>query len=264
MSTMNQDYNNRFSGIKRLYGSLRAQKINESKVTVIGLGGVGSWVVESLARSGVGQINLVDFDDVCISNTNRQLQALNNQVGKLKTKVLKERLENINPQIKIQIFDFPFGLDTQELLFVEKPNCLVDAIDHAHSKLHIAKACLEHQVPLVVVGSAGGRQDPSLIKVSDLAHTKEDNLLAILRKDLRQQCGLPRKGPLNIKAVYSLEKPLYPLGENEFTRIKPEHFKKPLDCSTGFGTVSHVTGTFGLMAAHLVLNTLIEENLKTT
>lgn len=253
---MNQNLIDRFGGISRIFGEKGLQKINSSRVLVVGLGGVGSWSVEALARSGVGTLVLCDFDDICVSNTNRQLHALDGEIGKQKTLALKDRVKKINPEIQVEVFDEPFGLENQHKIFEMKYDCVIDAIDHAHTKLFLAKACQNKQVPEVVVGSAGGRMDPTKIQCTDLSKASEDPLLSILRKDLRRQAGFPRKGKMGIDCVYSLEKPLYPVGCDEFTREKPESFKKPLDCSTGFGTLTHITGTFGFMAAHACLQSL--------
>lgn len=256
---MTEDYTYRFSGIARLYGQESLKKLQSSRILVVGLGGVGSWVVESLARSGVGTIGLVDFDDICISNTNRQLHALEGEIGKQKTESLKARSLKINPEVDILSFNLPYSLETEESIFAETYDVVIDCIDHAHTKLFLAKACLKRKIPQVVVGSAGGRRDPQLIKACDLSKTREDNLLAMLRKDLRRQCGLPRKGKMGIQAIYSQEKPLYPLGEDKFTRLKPDDFKKPLDCSTGFGTVTHITGTFAFLAAHVAIQNRLSQ-----
>lgn len=252
----------RFAGIERLYGKTGLQKLNNAHVAIIGLGGVGSWIVESLVRSGVGRLTLVDFDEVCISNTNRQIHAVTGNIGRMKTKVLQERAEAIHPAVQIHLIEEAFNLETEELIFAQPYDVVIDAIDQGHKKLFLAQACLKRGIPQVIVGSAGGRHDPTQIKTGDLAESYEDPLLAILRKDLRQQAGLPRKkkGPMGIQSVFSAEKPRYPVSENcetAFSDTKPESFKKPLDCATGFGTVSHVTGTFGFMASHLAIKYII-------
>lgn len=254
--------NIRFSGIERLYGKFNLAKLAKAHVLVIGLGGVGSWVVESLVRSGVGRLTMVDYDDICITNTNRQVHALTGNVGKLKTQTLKERAEMINPAVQIDLIEEAYELATEDLIFVQPYDVVVDAIDQGHKKLFLACACAKHKISQVIVGSAGGRSDPSQIKVGDLAETFEDPLLAILRKDLRQQAGFPRKGPMGIQAVFSAEKPMYPARDCTLgtSAEKPENFKKPLDCATGFGTVTHITGTMGFMASHLVIRQLLGTN----
>lgn len=258
---MDENWQNRFSGIARLYGEESLEVFRRSHALVVGLGGVGSWTVEALARSGVGAITLVDFDDICVSNTNRQSHTLENTVGKLKTQVLKTRLQAINPKIRIAVIEEAYSPEMNSVLFSESKDVVVDAIDRSHTKLFLAQACLERKVPEVVVGSAGGRLAPQLIKTGDLSQSLEDNLLSILRKDLRRQSGLPRKGKMGIDVVYSLEKPRYPLGPDEFSVHKPaDRTKRPLDCSTGFGTSTAMTGTFGFLAADLALKALLKKH----
>ena len=247
----------RFGGIKRLYGDEAFIKIQKSHVLVVGLGGVGSWVVESLARSGVGHLSIVDFDDLCVSNTNRQIHALEGNIGKQKTKVLEERLKKINPYIKITVFDEPYSLDTESEIFKDSFDVVVDAIDHGLTKFQLVMACKERNTKVIVAGSAGGRVDPLQIKSSDISVTYQDKLLSILRKDLRRQGGFPRKGSMGIECVFSPERTSYADEEGCVTIDKPASFKKPLDCSTGLGTATHMTGGFGFVMSHLALQNII-------
>lgn len=253
------DLDFRFGGIQRLYGREGFKKIHSSHICIVGLGGVGSWAVESLARSGVGKLTLVDFDDICVSNTNRQLPAMEGNVGKLKSQVLKDRVLKINPDINVEIKDLAYGRDTESEIFSDEFDVVVDAIDHGLTKLHLVLACFERKVPVVVAGSAGGRFNPSHIETSDLSKTHEDAMLSILRKDLRRQAGFPRKGPMGIPCVYSTEKVIYSDAEGCLTHDKPQDFKKPLDCSTGLGTVTHITGNFGFCLSHLALQEVLNK-----
>ena len=256
---MDENWQNRFGGITRLYGQQALEVFRNSSILVVGLGGVGSWTVEALARSGVGSLTLVDFDDICMSNTNRQSHTLQNTVGRQKIEVLSERVKQINPDIELHLFDEPYESSLDETLFLHKHHVAVDAIDRSHTKLFLAQACVKRQIRQVVVGSAGGRRDPGLIRTGDLSQSLEDNLLSILRKDLRRQSGLPRKGKMGIDVVYSMEKPLYPLGGDEFSVTNPEGLsKRPLDCATGFGTSTAMTGVFGFMAADLALKSALK------
>lgn len=255
---MNENLTYRFGGVSRVYGASNLVKFNNSKVLVVGLGGVGSWCVEALARSGIGSISLCDFDDICISNTNRQLHALEGEIGRFKTESLKDRLLKINPEIEIQIFNDGYSLETESNIFNNHYDFVIDAIDKSLTKFHLANACIERNIKEVVVGSAGGRLDPTQIVLGDLSKSHEDTLLSILRKDLRRKRGLPRKGKMGIDCIHSTEKPRFPLGPDDFTNVKPDHFKKPLDCSTGFGTITHVTGSFGFLATHACLKYLME------
>ena len=252
------DMDFRFGGIQRLYGDRGFQKIRNSHVCVIGLGGVGSWAVEALARSGLGEITLVDFDDVCISNTNRQLPAITDNVGRLKTQVLKTRVKDINPDIKVNVIDAAYGEDTESEIFSKKYDAVVDAIDRSFTKLHLCIACKKRNIPVVVAGSAGGRFDPALIEISDLSKTREDTMLAILRKDLRRQGGFPRKGSMGVPCVYSTEKITYYQEQGTVSQERPKDFRKPLDCASGLGTATHITGSFGFALSHLAIKELLK------
>ena len=250
----------RFGGIQRLYGKKSFETLNRSRVLIVGLGGVGSWVVESLVRSAVGSLTLVDFDDICMSNTNRQIQAMNGNLGKLKSQVLKERALQINPMAEVISMDQAFDLDSEAEIFSRDYDLVVDALDHGLTKYYLSRNCAKRKIPIVVVGSAGGRRDPSQIKTGDLASVFNDRLLSILRKDLRRQADFPRKGPMGIACVFSTERALYPTCDDDVTTEKPAEFKKPLDCATGLGTATHLTGSFGFMAAHLAINQLLSSS----
>jgi tRNA A37 threonylcarbamoyladenosine dehydratase len=227
-------------------------------MAVIGLGGVGSWAVEALARSGLGALTLVDFDDICLSNTNRQLHAHSQSVGQLKSRELKKRLLLINPDIKVSIVDDAYSRETEALVFEKPFDLVVDAIDFGLTKYDLILACRERRIPLVLSGAAGGRSDFSKIRVGDLAQSEEDPMLASLRKKLRRDAGFPRKGKMGLSCVYSVEKPKFFNKQGEITLEKPEAFKRPLDCSTGFGTITHVTGSFGFALSHLAIETLLK------
>lgn len=256
MTSKDQDIEFRFSGLRRLYGAEDFQKIARGHVLVVGLGGVGSWTVESLVRSGVGTITLVDFDDICVSNTNRQLHALDGNVGKLKTHALLERAKKINPHVNVNVIDEAYSPETEDLLFTRPVDVVVDAIDRSLTKFHLVRACQVRKIPVVVAGSAGGRWDPSLIQKADLSKCSEDKLLAILRKDLRRQANFPRKGTMGVSCVFSTEKIKFVGGDGQVSLEKPDHFRKTLDCTTGLGTVTHVTGTFGFFLGHLAIEKL--------
>ena len=251
----------RFGGIQRLYGQDQFKTIQSAHIAVIGLGGVGSWTVEALARTGVGHLTLVDFDDICISNTNRQIHALQETVGKLKTQVLQERVAKINPAATVTCLDLPYDKDNESEIFNAPFDGMVDAIDHAYTKYYMALACRERKIPLVLSGSAGGRLDPSQIKTADLSRTVEDQMLAALRKKLRQRAHFPRKGPMGLSCVFSTESAFYSDSDGCVTDQKPADFNKPLDCATGFGTVTHITGTFGFMLSHLILQKVLQTKM---
>ncbi len=248
----------RFGGIQRLYGGVGFAKIQKSHIAVIGLGGVGSWAVEALARTGVGRLTLVDFDDICLSNVNRQLHAMDGHIGQLKTKALAERVQKINPQIEVQVIDEAFSRETESLIFSDAYDGVVDALDHAYTKFDLVVACRERNIPVVLSGAAGGRLDPSQIKTGDLSKSAEDQMLAAVRKKLRQRAGFPRKGSMGVPCVYTTETPVYIGAEGCISETKPEDFNKPLDCSTGFGTVTHITGSFGFNLSYLVVREILK------
>ena len=248
------DYDYRFSGIRRLYGDKFYPTLKTSHIAVVGLGGVGSWCAEALTRSGIGSLTLVDFDDICVSNTNRQLHALRGNIGKLKTQAMSERLTNINPDLKIQFVEAAYSQKINDSFFSHYYDVIVDAIDDTAAKFDLILACKQQNIPLVVSGAAGGRQDPAQIQWADLSRTKEDKMLSLLRKRLRQKANFPRTGSMGIACVYSQEKPKFYQEGVGLMDQKPEGFKKPLDCASGFGTSTMVTGSFGFQLAHLALS----------
>ena len=255
---MSENYALRFGGIKRLVGEADQQKIAQGHILVVGLGGVGSWVTEALARSGVGALTLVDFDDICITNTNRQSHALTESIGRQKTQVLKERLLSINPELQIDLIGEPYSRDIESEVFSRPFDGVIDCIDKSITKEHLIVACRGRGIPVVVAGSAAGRIDPTAIRLDDLSNSCEDSLLSLIRKNLRRQYGFPRKDKMNISCVFSTEKAKY-WGENgEIQLEKPQGHNRPLDCSTGMGTISTVTGTFAFFLAHQALKDLCE------
>ncbi|MDR2012280.1 MAG: tRNA threonylcarbamoyladenosine dehydratase, partial [Rhodanobacter sp.] len=200
--TSNQE---RFHGIDRLYGAGSVARLARAHVCVVGIGGVGSWVVEALARSGVGRLTLIDADEVCVSNTNRQLHALDGEFGKAKVAVMAARACAINPGIEVDaIAEFLTPANLVRLLdrgYV----MVVDACDAFRVKVEMIAWCRRRKLPLITCGSAGGRTDPTLIAVRDLSKTEHDALLALVRKKLREEFNFPR-GPkryFGVQAVYS-------------------------------------------------------------
>jgi tRNA A37 threonylcarbamoyladenosine dehydratase len=231
----------RFGGIERLYGADAARTLARSHVCVIGLGGVGSWVVEALARSGIGALTLVDLDEVCASNINRQLHALTGTIGRAKAEVLAERVRAINPEAAVTVVQDFFTADTADAILGPGYDIVVDCIDKFSNKLIMIKACRRRRQRLIVVGGAGGRRDPTRVKVTDITKAQGDKMLAMLRKKLRQKHDFPRKGTWSIRCVYSDEVPVVPEG----MECSPDG----LDCATGYGAVTFVTGTFGFLAS---------------
>ncbi len=253
----------RFGGIARLYGVERAQRFANARVAVVGIGGVGSWAAEALARSGVGSIVLMDMDELCITNTNRQLPALGEAYGRPKVEEMAARLRLINPAIEvIPLFSF-YTVSRPERLFDTQPEVVVDAIDAMRPKAHLIAECRRRGVPIVTCGGAGGRVAASCISIADLARTCGDNMLSQLRRTLRQQYGFPLadKGPeIGIPCVYSPEKPRFPRCDGSVSCEREPGQHGAIGCASGFGSATHLTGTFGFMAAGAALDLIPTTN----
>jgi tRNA threonylcarbamoyladenosine dehydratase len=247
----------RFSGIGRLYGRDALNVFKKSKIMVVGLGGVGSWAAESLARSGIGSLTLVDLDDICVTNTNRQLLALTSSIGKFKVDVLADRLRDISPDLNIHKKQCFFNLQNLDKIFDQDYDFIIDACDDYTNKCHLIHHCRINQIPLVVVGGAGGKKDPLQIQISDMSVSSNDRLLARLRKKLRQEFDFPleNQGDFGCWAVWSRERAVYPTADGCVT-YKPPGLAKNMDCEEGFGSVSFVTGAFAFAATSLVLKEL--------
>jgi tRNA A37 threonylcarbamoyladenosine dehydratase len=251
---MNDDFGARFGGISRVYGIKGMDKIRQSKILIIGIGGVGSWVAEALARTGIGHQTLVDLDDLCVTNINRQIHALNGTVGKFKVDVMRDRILEINPYCEIdtkQSFFSPKNLDS---IFDKKYDFVVDACDDFTNKCFLIDYCRKNQIPLVVMGGAGGKTDPSQIQVTDMSTSSNDRLLARLRKKLRQDFSFPgeNEAPFGVWSVWSRERAVYPTPDGCVT-FKPPWMAKNMDCSEGFGSLSFVTGAFAFASNSLVI-----------
>lgn len=250
----------RFGGISRLYGQSRLQQFTQSRVLVIGLGGVGSWIVEGLARSGIGCIGLMDLDEVCVSNTNRQIQALSSQIGMSKVVCLRERCLEINPSIQIlEIEDFLSPDNVQEY-YQMGWEYVIDATDSLRAKVAMILEGKKQKIPVLTIGGAGGQIDPTQIKVADLSQTTNDPLLSQLRYKLRHDHGYPRepKRKFKVPCIYSTEQLRYPAPDGETCTAKPASGDGPvkLDCANGFGASMPVTCTFAMVATAHVLNEL--------
>lgn len=253
----------RFSGVDRLYGTGTVDRLSQCRVAVVGMGGVGSWVVEALARSAVGQLSLIDADDICVSNTNRQLPALDGQYGRNKALAMAERCRAINPAIDVdavQAFLTPSNL---EELLGRGFDLVIDACDSFRVKVEAIAWCRRRKLPILTVGSAGGRCDPTLVRVRDLSKTEHDAMLALVRKKLRGEFNFP-KGPkryFSVPAVYSLENVRYPQADGSVCGLRPnlgpdEALK--LDCGAGLGAATHITGAFAFAAVGKVLEMLLK------
>ena len=264
-----EDYNQRFGGIARLYGVQGLKNLMNSHVLIVGLGGVGSWAAESLARSGVGSITLVDLDDICITNTNRQLPAMSGQYGKLKVNVLKERILSINPQCMVYCIEDFFTERTADDILDNNYDFVIDAIDSLNNKALLIAKCRDKNFPLIVTGGCAGKINPSLIRSDDLGLANNDSLLFRLRKKLRRDYGFKdngkytsvKKQKFNITSIYSPEEPIFPTADGGTCNVPDEESNLKLDCQTGMGSVSHITAVFGFMAAGHVINDLSRSHL---
>ncbi|OZG70247.1 tRNA cyclic N6-threonylcarbamoyladenosine(37) synthase TcdA [Hahella sp. CCB-MM4] len=253
------EYLTRFGGIARLYGVPALERFRQSHVAVIGIGGVGSWAAEALARSGIGRITLIDLDDVCISNTNRQIHALKSTVGQSKVDVMARRILEINPECDVrQITKFVTEKSVAELLSKEF-HFVIDAIDSVRHKCALLAYCRRNKIKVICVGGAGGQTDPTLIEYADLSRTYHDPLLAKVRKKLRKDYGFPENPQrrFSIEAVFSTEQQVYPSPDGSVCQSKPgPNESTRLDCASGFGAATAVTATFGFVAASRVLKKL--------
>ena len=260
---MTDDYLQRFSGIARLYGSEGLQRLHGAHVCVIGVGGVGSWVVESLARSGLGALTLIDLDDVCITNVNRQLPAMDGTVGLSKVQVLAQRVALINPACRVtQVLEFVSEANVGRLLDGDF-DFVVDAVDRMSIKAAIIGTCARAAKSVITLGSAGGRRDPAKIKVVDLGLSGSDLLLQQVRRKLRQDYGFAKSEDgkpvvMNVPCVFSTEKPVFPRADGTCSLEQEPGTESGLrlDCSAGFGAATHVTGSFAFAAVGDVLKRL--------
>ena len=257
------DLARRFSGLERLYGIKGAAVIRKSHAVVIGIGGVGSWAAEALARSGLGQITLIDFDQVAESNINRQIHADTTSVGKSKVDAMRERIALINPQCKVNTKEEFATPENWPTLAAMNFDAVLDCCDQQSAKTALAAWALEQakrlkkQAPLFITsGAAGGKRRAEKVEIADLSETTHDPLLADLRYRLRRQHGAPREKKIGIACVFSKEAVAPP-----DPSCAIEDTDGSLNCH-GFGSVVSVTATFGMCAAGWVLDELVRTKLQ--
>lgn len=260
------DFTARFDGMRRLYGHTGIERLRRAHVVIIGIGGVGSWSVEALARSGFERISLIDLDDVCTTNVNRQLHALDGTIGRPKIEVMAERCRLINPWIQITPIAGFITPDNIERMLPEDVDHVIDAIDHVGAKCALIQHCRRRKIGLTVTGGAGGLTDPTRITTSDLTRTEHDPLLSKVRSRLRRDYGFSRnpRRRFSITCVYSPEQRRYPDGAGEVCNTRPgdgETLK--LGCSAGYGSATFVTGAFGFAAVGHTIERLIRTGLDT-
>jgi tRNA threonylcarbamoyladenosine dehydratase len=264
---ISEAYQQRFGGIARLYGVRALERFSQAHVAVIGVGGVGSWVVEALARSGIGALTLVDMDDVCITNTNRQLPALSSTYGQAKVEVLAQRVLQIQPDCRVQpVAEFLLPSNVERLL-APGFDAVIDAVDSTAIKALLIAECQKRQLPIFVSGSAGGRRDPTAICTADLGQAGADPLLQQVRRKLREDYGYaksPEGRPMHwgVPCVYSKEKAVYPQPDGSCSTHRSAESGLRLDCAAGFGAATHVTAAFGFTLAAQVLAWLQEDAAK--
>jgi len=245
------EFDNRFSGIKRLYGIRPTEILRNSHICIIGIGGVGSWAAEALARTGVGKLTLIDHDDIAASNINRQIHSLSMTLNQPKVEVMSQRIQEINPECDCTIID-DFVTDTTLERYLNKSyDFVIDAIDSIKFKAAIIYYCKRNKIPIITTGGAGGLTDPTAIEVKDLTRTWNDPLAAKVRSRLRHKYGYTRnpKRTFGVQCVFSTEQQSYPRPDGSVSHAKPGVKGATLDCNQGFGSATFITATFGFVAA---------------
>lgn len=248
------NYEQRFGGIGRLYTPEGLAKLRQSHVCVIGIGGVGSWAVEALARTGIGKITMIDMDDICVTNINRQIHAMTGTVAQLKTEAMKERVEKINPECVVEIIDdFITPENIPEYLNLGY-DYVLDAIDSVRTKAALIAYCKRNKIKLITTGGAGGQTDPSQIQIADLSKTIQDPLAARVRSLLRKEYNFSQnpKRKFGIDCVFSTQPLIFPkMGEGC-------EVSATMNCANGFGAVTMVTATFGFFAVSRLVDKLLK------
>lgn len=261
-SSLAADYLERFGGVGRLFGREALDRLQAAHVCVVGVGGVGSWAVEALARSGIGALTIVDLDDVCVTNINRQLPALDGQIGRPKVDVLSERVHAINPHCRVTAVPEFLTAATAGRILSPAFDYVIDAVDRMSIKALIIAECRARGRPVATVGAAGGRRDPAQIRTGDLGEAS-DELLRQVRKKLRRDHGFApgaHRGVtrLDVPCVWSAEKPVFPWANGTCAAEPEPGSNLKLDCESGFGTAVFVTASFGLGVAGLVVRAIAE------
>ncbi len=263
---MKKELRDRFAGIDRLYGAGTVERLAGCRVAVVGMGGVGSWVVEALARSAVGHLTLIDADDICVSNTNRQLPALEGQYGRNKAVAMAERCRAINPLCGISVVESFLTPANQAELLDQGFDLVIDACDSFRVKVEAIAWCRRRKLPILTVGAAGGRTDPTQVRIRDVSRTEHDAMLALIRKKLRSDFNFPSnpKRYFGVPAVYSLENVKYPQADGSVCGIRPNlgpDAALSLDCGAGLGAATHITGAFAFAAVGKALEMLLKPKI---
>jgi tRNA threonylcarbamoyladenosine dehydratase len=242
----------RFGGLERLFGVEPARQLRRAHVVVVGIGGVGSWAAEALARSGLARLTLIDMDHIAESNVNRQIHALTSTLGQAKVLAMRERIAQIHPGCRVDVVDDFVSQDNWPGLLTDRPDAVIDACDQVKAKQAMAVWALREKIPFVCVGAAGGKRLAHKVDVDDLAHVTHDPLLAQLRYQLRKHHGAPRQGKrMGVRCVFSREAVA---GPDASCALEGDG---SLNCH-GYGSLVGVTATFGLCAATEVMNMLVQ------
>ena len=254
------DLQHRFGGMQRLYGVDAFATIAQANICVVGIGGVGSWVAEALARSGVGKLTLIDMDDVSETNINRQLVALESTLDVAKVEVMSDRIKDINPACECTLVEDFIGSHNLSEYLDKGFDYVIDACDSIKAKAALINWCKRNKIPVLTIGGAGGQTDPTQIQVADLAKTKADPLAAKLRNNLRRYYGFSdnKQRKFGVDCVFSSEQLVYPHPDGSVSYAKHANIAgAKMDCSRGFGAASFVTGSFAFVAVSRVLDKLI-------
>ncbi|CAM3134690.1 tRNA cyclic N6-threonylcarbamoyladenosine(37) synthase TcdA [Vibrio rarus] len=258
-----ESYEQRFGGTRRLYGNSEVEILRAAHVCVIGIGGVGSWAVEALARSGIGELTLIDMDDVCVTNINRQIHAMSGTVGQSKIEVMAQRVALINPECKVNLIDDFIDSDNQAEYLSKEYDYVLDAIDSVKAKASLLAYCRSNKIKVITIGGAGGQVDPTQICVADLSKTVQDPLAKKIKDQLRRFYNFSKnpKRKFSIDCVFSTEQLKYPQADGSVCAVKATaEGPKRMDCATGFGAATVVTATFGFVAVSRIIEKLIQKH----
>lgn len=251
---MQPDLTRRFSGLNRLWGPGTAERLAQSHVVVVGVGGVGSWSVEALARSGIGRLTLIDLDQVAESNVNRQIHALTETLGMAKVEALRLRVASIHPGCDVQVIEDFVTPENVEVLLPQDAQVVIDACDQWAAKLSLVTLCKARHTALITVGAAGGKMQPQLVRVADLSEVTHDPLLAKLRREVRLALHLPHPDHIGLTCVFSQEK----VRADQSCEVGESQQSHDLSCH-GYGSFVGVTATFGLVAASCAIQSLLHQ-----
>ncbi len=257
------DYSQRFGGIQRLYGTAAVDVLREMHVFVAGVGGVGSWVVEALARTGVGQLTFIDGDTVDVGNANRQLHTQTDTFGQSKVEVMARRVRQINPDCEVNAIHEYVNMENMHGYLDGGYDYVIDALDSIKFKSNMIAYCKRNKIPVVATGGAGGLTDPGMIQVADLSKTFNDPLAAKVRSRLRGEFNFSRnpKRSFGVECVFSSQQQVYPKADGSVSHEKPGIHGVSLDCRFGYGSASFVTASFGFLAASRAVNKTLKKRL---